>query len=132
MLDDADRPPPQASTLSAMAALERRYDGPIPAAEYDAARTPTLARQITRARGRVAAARISAARRMADWRREVAHARERAADDAALRAAIAAARRVHMPHIRYLIREARNWAAHLAELETQAQARHRGCAAPPA
>lgn len=117
------RPPQETSVLSTMAALERRYDGPIPARDYDAARYPTLARRIVRARARAAAAREAAARRMADWRREVAHARQRAMGEAALGAAAAAARRVHMPHLRYYIREARSWAAHLGELEAQERAR---------
>lgn len=131
------RPPQDASPRAALAALERRHDGPIPAREYDAARYPTLACQIARARVRLAAARAAAARRMADWRREVARARQRATDEAAFRAAAAAARRVHMPHLRYFIREARNWAAHLAELEARDRARRQaggaaGANDPPA
>ena len=126
------RPPQETSVLSAMAALERRHDGPIPARGHDAARYPTLACRIARARARAAAAHEAAARRMADWRREVAHARARATDQAAFRAAAAAARRVHMPHLRYFIREARSWAAHLGELEAQDRARRPAGNATPA
>ncbi len=123
---------PENRVMSAMAALERRYDGPIPAREIDAARYPTLACQIVRARARAKAARGAAVRRMDDWRLEVAHARARASDEAAFSAAAAAARRVHMPHIRYYIREARSWAAHLGELEARDRARRRPDNATPA
>ncbi len=105
------------------AELERRYDGPIPRRELDAARYPTLARQIARAGARHAAARVAAAERIAYWRRELAQARARAPNPADLAAAVPAARRVHAPHLRYHLREARNWAAHLAELEDRRRAR---------
>ncbi len=120
----APRSRPPESTAPGLAELERRYDGPIPRRELDAARYPTLARQIVRARARHSAARAAAAEHIAQWRRELILARARAPNAADFAAAVAAARRVHAPHLRYHLREARNWAAHLAELEDRQRARH--------
>ena len=94
--------------------LERRYDAAIPPAALDAARYPTRAHQIARARARIAASRAAVAQRMTLWRLELSHARTRAGDNQAFDTAAARARAVHAPHVRYHMRERKRWSDHLA------------------
>ncbi len=98
--------------------LERRCDGPIPARELDAAKYPTKANQIERAKARVAGASRHIHARMAQWRSEVTLKQNlvgyrrlsRMIDPNAIIA-------MHMPRLKYWRRARLRWQRHLAGLE---------------